>query len=110
MKWILTPVIINGFLMATSILCSYVSHYAQSMGEENLQSIMFLLEKSGDIWERNSARSAEAGNAGKAIRRVLQKTDSPPAVVEPVTMPPPQQGMLLTFYVDQWRDTTFINI
>lgn len=83
-RWRISSLVKHDFLLATSILCSYLqqaSEESQNKAAEDeavVRTIRDALWKSHDIWARSSGSSKEAQKAAKALRVVLG-IPSPPA-------------------------------
>ncbi|KAI5864023.1 hypothetical protein GGS23DRAFT_562623 [Durotheca rogersii] len=89
-RWKLSSVMNNEFLLATSILCAYVKQVCSAPESTveciDTQEVSEALTQSLDDWHRFSATSRYARTAIKAIRLVLgiagTPTESPPANTE----------------------------
>lgn len=94
-RWRISSLVRHDFLLATSILCSYL----QQAGDEEAavaRTVRAALRKSHDIWARASSSSREAQTAARALRVVLgiagPAAPTPDARTPCLATPPPPHG------------------
>lgn len=102
-RWRISSLIKRDFLLATSILCSYLQQACEDGGPDRpagdeavVAKIRVSLRKSHDIWARSSGSSREAQKAAKALSVVLG-IESPPTPMPEANTPclatsPPSHG------------------
>jgi hypothetical protein len=74
-RWRVSSLVNHDFLLATSVLCSYLQQARSSQDEADdpslVETIWSCLEKTYDIWHCSSSSSNEARKAAKALSVVL---------------------------------------
>ncbi|GIK06331.1 hypothetical protein Aspvir_001978 [Aspergillus viridinutans] len=75
-RWRVSSLVNHNFLLATSILCSYIQRAgAQSKGDAGVvteATIWTSLQKTYDIWVHSSSSSKEVQKAARALRVILE--------------------------------------
>ncbi|KAH8730994.1 fungal-specific transcription factor domain-containing protein [Phaeosphaeriaceae sp. PMI808] len=76
-RWRVTSLVKHDFLLASSILCSYLQQGGQNLEDQSIDStIRSALRRSYDIWLLSSSESKEARKAASALSVVLGISDS----------------------------------
>lgn len=90
-------------LLATSVLCFYVSYCRNTIKADKLSKIQSLLEGTRAIWHRSSNRSVEARRAADALSTVLKRLEETTYAPDPEQISQVDRGTSCLFYTTSHR-------